>query len=114
MTASAGPATGQMDRKIVLQIATATQSASGESTFDWDTASNVELQAQWLAAGTTETWKAQQRLEGTIDGMFRIHWRNDVTPENTRILWDGKVFDVRPPIEGGRRRWLDIPVTAIA
>lgn len=110
----AGLNAGDLDRDITIKTATKTQDvSSGEEVIDWDLLDDP-IAAQWLPAGTRETWQAQSRLEGFIDGIFRIYWRDDIVPDATRILWDGKLFDVRPPVEGGRQEWLDIPVTARA
>ncbi len=108
----AGLSAGDLDRDINIQIAEQVQTDSGETSYDWANASSETVAAQWLPAGTTEAWKAQQRLEGVIEGIFRMQWRDDIDPASTRIVWDGKIFDVRPPIEGGRQDWLDVPVTA--
>lgn len=108
----AGLSAGDLDREILIQTATATQSDSGEQVVTWG--SNEWVWAMWLPAGSTEAWKAQSRLEGIVDGVFRIHWRGDIDPATKRIVWDGKTYDVRPPVEGGRHEWLDIPVSAIA
>ncbi len=105
---------GKLDREIVLQTAVSVQSSSGESTLDWNNATSKTLWAEWKPAGSVEAWKAQSRIEGVIDGVFRIYWRDDVSPTTTRIVWDGKTYDVRPPVEGGRHEYLDVPVSAIA
>lgn len=106
---------GRLDRVITLQFATSAQSASGEESVDWDAVTAETVMAQWLPAGTKESWQAQQRLEGTIEGVYRIYWRDDIDPATTRIVDEnGRIFDVRPPIEIGRREGLDIPVTAHA
>lgn len=103
---------GDCDREIVLKFATKTQdTATGEEVIDWD-ALDETIWAEWFPAGTRETWQAQQRLEGVVDGVLRIYYRDDIDPASTRIEFDGKVFDVRPPVELGRQDGLDIPVSA--
>lgn len=105
-------ASGQMDRWIVLQfMAEQTPSVSGEVSLGVDHAETIA--AQWLPAGTKEAWQAGERLQATVEGVFRIHWRDDIDPALTRIVDEsGHVFDVQPPIEIGRRQALDLPVTA--
>ncbi len=105
---------GARDREIVIQTAPVVQSDSGETSFDWANAEEMTLWAQWLPAGTREAWQAQQRLASYVDGVFHIH---DIsprpTPENTRILYDGRLFDVKPYIEIEERgEGLEIPVIA--
>lgn len=106
----------RMTAEIVLQTAAATVSDSGESGFDWDHARSLALFAQWLPGGTTEAWRAQQRLASTVTGVFRIHDLADrPSPENTRILYQGQVYDTKPYVEigdGGMCVGLDIPVVA--
>lgn len=107
-------ASGRMDRQIVLQLADRGQDGDGGELLIWppDGGTEQTLYAEWLPAGTTEVFRAQQRLQSYVEGIFRIHWRDDVTPEASRILWDGRTFDLKPAIEIGRRRGLEIPVTA--
>lgn len=104
---------GDMDREIVIQTAPSVQSASGESTFDWDNSDEETVFAEWLPAGTLEAWKAQQRLSSFVSGVFRIYDRDPrPTPDNTRILFDSKIFDIKPYIEIGRGEGLEIAVVA--
>lgn len=102
---------GNMDRCIVLQTATTTQSASGEPIVTWG--ANETIWAEWLPAGTKEAWQAQQRLGAYVDGVLRIYDRTPrPDPATTRILFDGRVFDIKPYIEIARREGLEIPVVA--
>lgn len=104
---------GDMDREIVLQTATKTQDASsGEEVIDWETVSET-IWARWLPAGTREAWQAQQRLASYVDGVFHVYDRSPrPSPESTRIVFDGRVYDVRPVIEIGRGEGLEVPVIA--
>ncbi len=100
-----------MDREIVLQTATAVQSASGDPVVTWG--DDVTIWAQWMPGGTREAWQAQQRLGSYVDGVFGIYdMETRPTPDATRILFDGRVFDVKPYIEIGRGEGLLIPVVA--
>lgn len=102
---------GAMDREIVLQTATAVQSRSGDPVVTWG--GDVTIWAQWLPGGTREAWQAQQRLGSYVDGVFRIYDMDPrPTPDASRIVFDGRTFDVKPYIEIGRGEGLDIPVVA--
>ncbi len=107
---------GLMTAEIVLQTAPAVQSDSGEQTWDWDHVVAQDLFAQWLPGGTRETWQAQQRLGSYVDGVFRIYDLDTrLRPDNTRIVFDGRIFDTKPYVEiydGGMVVGLDIPVVA--
>lgn len=109
----AGLDAGLLDREIVLQKAPIVQSESGEETFDWDNAVEETVWAQWLPAGTREAWRAQERLDSYVEGVFRIYDKSPrPTPNDTRILFDDRVFDIKPYVEIGRGEGLEIPVVA--
>lgn len=104
-------AAGRMDSDIVFQTSTETQSASGEPIVTWG--GDVHRFAEWLPAGTREAWQAQQRLGASVDGVFLVYDKNlNPDPATTRILFDGRVFDVKPWIKRARIDQLEIPVTA--
>lgn len=107
---------GRMNSVIELQTATAVQSDSGEEAFDWANAVSESIWAQWLPAGTREATLAQQRFGSYVDGVFRIYDRSPrPAPDATRILFEDKVFDVKPAVqlvEHGRGNVLEIPVVA--
>jgi head-tail adaptor len=107
-----GLSAARLDREILLQTATTVQSASGEETFDWDSATSLRLWAQWFAKGTRETFRFQR--EGSyIDGIFRIYdLAPRPTPDNSRILFEGRVFDLQGVTELGRGEGLDLAVVA--
>lgn len=104
---------GDLDREIVLQTAPVVQSDSGEESFDWDNAVDATVWAQWFPGGTTETWRAQRRLGSYVEGVFHIYDLSPrPTPNNTRIRFDGRLFDIKPYMEIGRGEGLEIPVVA--
>ncbi len=111
--AGAGINAGDLDREIQIQKAPIVQDDSGEPTFDWAHAYSQTVWAQWLPAGTKEAWQAQQRLASYVDGVFQIYDMDPrPTPNDTRILFDGRIFDVKPYIEIGRGEGLQIAVVA--
>jgi SPP1 family predicted phage head-tail adaptor len=113
---------GLLNRTITLQTATKTQDAgTGEEVIDWTAATAVQLPAQWLAGNTREGYQAGQRLAAAgqrlaayVDGVFRIRYRDRPSPENQRIVFDGRPYDLKPPIEIGLREGWEIPVVARA
>lgn len=109
----AGLNAGDLDREIVLQTASVAQSESGEEMLDWDNATSETVWAEWLPAGTTEAYRAQQRLASYVDGVFRMYdMSTRPSPHNTRILFDGRIFDLKPYVEVGRGDGLEIAVVA--
>lgn len=106
---------GSLNRTITLQTATKTQDLeSGEELIDWTAITPVTLPAAWLPGNTREAYQAQQRLAAYIDGVFRIRYRERPSPENNRIVFDGRTYDLKPPIELGLREGWDIPAVARA
>jgi len=105
---------GLLDREIILQVAVLVQSTTGDPQYDWEHATSHHVWAQWLPGSTREAWEAQQRLASFVDGVYRIYYLDpEPTPENTRVIGHtGRVYDLRPPIEIGRRLGLDLPVVA--
>lgn len=104
---------GNLDREIILQTAEVIQSDSGEEVFDWDHADEQTIWAEWLPADTREAWQAGQRLGAYVDGVFRVYdLETRPQPDNTRILFDGRIFDLKPWIEIGRGEGLMLPVVA--
>ena len=110
---------GDLDREITLQVSTIVQSASGEPITTWaDVTDEVnasgKIDAQWLPGGTPEAWKSQQRLEAFIDGVYRIQYRTIVpTPDRYQVIGhDGRTYDVKGVVEGGRQQSLDLSVVA--
>lgn len=97
-----------MDREVVLQTGTTSRDPdSGELLITWH---DELIWAQWLPAGTREAWQAQFRLGTYIDGVFRIYDREPrPTPDLSRIVFDGRTFDLKPYIETRRGRELEIP-----
>lgn len=107
----AGLSAADLDREVVLQVSTSTQDASGDPIVTW--ADEETIWAQWLPAGTTEAYRAQQRLGSQVDGVFRVYDRDPrPSPDHHRIVFDGRVFDLRPYVEVGRGEGLEIPAVA--
>ena len=108
-----GLSAGWMDRDITLQIAARLQSESGEVSFDWDNATSVALAAQWVPSSTREGYLAQRQIGSYIDGAYKIHYRTEPRPDESRIIGhDGRTYDVKPAIEIGREEGWLVPVVA--
>lgn len=107
---------GDLDREITVVTGVKTQdSGTGEEVITWDADAPdaVVLWAQWLPAGTKEVSQAQQRLGSYVEGVFRLYVPYQMpTPDGTRIVWEGRTYDVKPPVVIGRGEGLDIPVVA--
>ena len=91
---------GLLDREVVLQTGVKSQDPdTGEELIDWET-TEATLWAQWLPAGTTEAYRAQQRLGSYVDGVFRIYDRDPrPTPDASRIVFDGRTFEILTAVD---------------
>lgn len=104
---------GDRDREIVLQTATKTQDTNtGEELIDWDDVDEQTLFAQWLPGNTREAYFAQQRLQATIDGVFRLEPITRPSPANQRIVMDDITYDIRGVSEIGRGEGWEVVVSA--
>lgn len=104
---------GDLDRDIVLQTATRLQSESGEVSYDWDNATAVTLAAAWIPANSREGYFAQRQIQSTISGAYKLQYRDEPKPHESRILGhDGRVYDVLPATELGRQEGWLVPVIA--
>lgn len=108
---------GDLDREITLITGVKTQDAgTGEEVIVWDadaTATSQTVWAQWLPGGTREAWSSQQRLGAYIDGVLRVYAVCPVpTPDGTRVVFEGRQFDLRGVIEIGRGDGLELAVVA--
>ena len=104
---------GPMDREITLQTATrSTDATTGETVLTWDSADDETLWAEWLPGSTREGWRARQ-IDSSIEGVYRIHARDEPVPDLNRIIGhDGRTFDVKPCTEVGRGMGWLVPVVA--
>lgn len=70
---------GSLDRRITIQEAVETQSASGQTTQTWkDIHSSLPAAFRW--EGTKELWKAQQ-INPLINLVIEIRWIRGITPK---------------------------------
>lgn len=108
-----GLSSGDLDRDIVFQKAPIVRSDTGDVTYDWDHATCQTVAAKWVPASVQEGYLSQHRLESHVDGQFIVYDMDPrPTPNDTRILWDGRVFDIRPYVEIDRGQGLQIAVVA--
>lgn len=104
---------GRLDREIVLQRGTqGTDADTGEPVMTYV---GETLWAEWRPADTREAWHARQRLNAYIEGVFRVYDMSPrPVPDKDRIIFEERVYDVKPYVEIGRGEGLEIPVTAVA
>ncbi len=100
---------GQLDRQVTLEFKTVGQSSSGEPTEDWVTISPVPVWARVRPLSGREYYAAlgaQIVAEETL--VFTIRYRSDVRAGTARVLYEGRIYDIRRVAEVGRRDGLEI------
>lgn len=113
---SVGLNAGDLDREITLVTGVKTQdSGTGEEVIVWDVDAGVTVWAQWLPGGTREQWQSQQRLGSYVEGVWKIYAIEPApTAAGTRILSEGRTYDVRGVTEIGRSEGYELAVVARA
>lgn len=95
---------GRLDRRIELQAANFTVSASGERSENWSVFATVwaeerERPVREIEAGGTE--QAQKEI------VFFIRYRSDLSERN-RVVYKGSVFNIENIREIGRKEALEL------
>jgi hypothetical protein len=104
---------GDRDREIYLQTATkARDTVTGEELADWDAIDPLVLYAEWLPGNSIEAYRAQQRLEAYIEGVFRIEPIDRPDPASQRIVWEGRIYDIVGVVEIERGDGWELAVTS--
>lgn len=104
---------GDRDREITLEFATRTQDpVTGEEVIDWEAIDPLTLYAEWLPGTAIETFRAQQRLESFVEGVFRIEPIDKPDPASTRILWEGQTYDIKGVTEIERKEGWELAVVS--
>lgn len=101
---------GDLDRRIVLQRATVTLDGFGGEVETWAPLRTVW--AQYLPGPGREAWRSAE-VAAVTEARFIIRWGQGVTVRD-RVLYDGKVYDVRGVIEIGRREGQELSVSSRA
>jgi len=101
---------GSLDRRIVFQIKTETQSRSGAPTEIWTDSVNVA--AAFEPLGSREFPLNQKRYAETT-ARFRIRYRSGINPATHRISYAGQTWDISPPLTIGRNIEMHIEASEI-
>jgi len=90
---------GSLDKRIRIERRIDTQDPYGEPIPTWELFADVAANVK--ALDPRERPVAQQ-LVGLLDTEFRIRWIPGVD-ETMRVVYSGRVYDIAPPVEIGRR-----------
>ena len=95
---------GQLDRSIILQTNSASQSTTGEVSESWSTLATVW--AKKIERGGREFHAAQQ-VNAETQVVFRIRHRTDVNAQ-VQISFDSVTYEIMHVMEIGRAEGLDL------
>lgn len=101
---------GRLDRLITIQVKTSTEDSFGEMIETWATLAEVWAELKYLRGSE---WFAAQQEGASVDVIFRIRYRDDVTPLNV-IVYDSRTYDISAVLELGRREGLELYASARA
>lgn len=102
---------GRMDRRIKLYALEETRERGGGVVKSW-----LHVASRW-ATWTALTGREIQQAEGKLSllsGIFRIRWYQFITSRWRVVFGDQHYEIVSPPIEVGRKEFLDLVVTSTA
>ncbi len=107
---------GALDRQITLEFKTSGQTASGEPTETWGTATVIAANVRAVSgreyyAALGAQIVAEEMLVCTV----RYHANLNIRPGTARVLYETRTYNIRRVVELGRRQWLEIHAdTAVA
>jgi SPP1 family predicted phage head-tail adaptor len=96
---------GELRHLLTFQTKTEARDSFGSAVETWTDA--FTAWGRFEPTGTREFPQAQKRNAETI-GRFRIRYRSGIDADTHRIVFDGRIFDIQPPVDmsGSRRELL--------
>lgn len=95
---------GLLDRTVIIQNYTEAQDATGQPVQTWADLRTVRAKVTPLK--TSERFDANRDM-GVFTAVFTVRWLDSVT-HRSRVVYDGKNYDVIAIRELGRRQWLEL------
>lgn len=101
---------GQLDQRVTIESKTVIQSDNGEPTTTWSSVGSVWAKVKQL---TGRDQIAAQQVQYPADVRIVIRYRSDLAPEDHRLQWRGKPYEIvgQPAQVGPRGEWLEIMAT---
>jgi len=101
---------GAYDRRVVIQEKTETQSDTGAIVETW--ADLLNLAAAFEPLGSRE-FPVDQKRYSESTARFRLRYRSDIDNDIHRIVYQGKTWNIYPPLIIGRNVELRIEASEI-
>lgn len=98
---------GKLDRRITIQQRS-DANIDGQTRTTWPEL-YVGIAAGFTPQTASEVFRTGQR-QATEDGIFRVRWRSDwvPSPQDHRIVYNGKTWDITGVFEVNRREGWDL------
>ena len=100
---------GRLDRRVQLSTRSVVRGPTGEAVEQWSPPR--ERWAEVTLLGASERRQSEQML-ATRTATFRLRWERDLVGAQSRLVYDGYVWDVRGVKELGRREGLELMAEA--
>ena len=100
---------GQLDRQVELQAKTVSQDDHGEEIETWTGIATIWAGRKDLRG---KEFFAAKQLSAEIACRWHVRYRNDITPDASRLVYEGNIYDVLAVIELGRREGLELMTDA--
>jgi SPP1 family predicted phage head-tail adaptor len=96
---------GRLDRRVRLERRTLVQNVTGEAIEIWVLLAEIWAEKRDLRG---REFIAARAEDAEAETFWRIRYRGDVTPHDTRLVHDGAVHDIVSVAELGRREALEL------
>jgi SPP1 family predicted phage head-tail adaptor len=93
---------GRRDRPVQLQTRTESTGPTGQVLEGWSPLTTVWATVEVLAGD--ESWDGAAAQRTAMQRVtFTIRWRPGLSPRGTRVVWEGREYDVKNVAEVGRQ-----------
>ena len=99
---------GELDRQIVINRLAPNQNSFGEEEKEY-----LKVATVWASVKPVKSSEkfTESQTDAVLELEFKIRYRSDIEAK-MQIVYNGKNFDIKPPMEIGRREGLRIIGTA--
>lgn len=101
MVKTAGLPAGQLPNKLVFEVMTTTRDSVGAAIQSWNR--DFEVWGSFEPLGSREFPIFEKRFEQTT-ARFRIRYRPNIDAGQHRVIYAGKTWDIRGPIDMDGKR----------
>ena len=101
---------GKLDRKITIQWKSDNVSAAGNVASTWTDFDTVRAELVQPSVSETLTGYGEADMNNVV---FRIRYKAGISTA-FRILFDGKLFNIKEIVEIGRKRGLELRAVAVS